>query len=101
MFVFPITDSDSFGIPILEAGAARCPVISTDRGPARELVKNEKTGILVKPNDIEDLKEKVLEILTNNDLERKLGDNGYKFVSENYTWEQITELTNKLYLELF
>lgn len=98
--VFPITDSDSFGIPILEAGAAKCPVISTNRGPAQELIKNEKTGILTEPNNIYKLRESLLKLLLDDDLNRKIGLSGYENVVKNYTWEIITEKTNNVYSEL-
>jgi len=75
--VFPITNSDSFGIPLLEAGAAKCPVISTYRGPAPELVKNGKTGILTEINNLNQLKDGILKILTDDELQKKMGQNGY------------------------
>lgn len=98
--VFPITNSDSFGIPLLEAGAAKCPVISTNRGPAPELVKNGKTGILTEINNLNQLKDGILKILTDDELQKKMGQNGYDNVLKNYTWEVITKKINKVYTEL-
>lgn len=100
IFVFPTNKSESFGIPLLEAGAAHCPVVAPKVGPVPELIKNNISGLLVKLNDEEDFKKKILKILLDEKLEKKLGDNGYKIVSENYSWEKITELTNEIYLEL-
>jgi len=100
VFAFPTNKSESFGIPLLEAGAAHCPVVAPKVGPVPEIIKNNISGLLTKLNDNEDLKEKILKILTDDKLEKKLGDNGYKIVSENYSWEKITKLTNKIYSEL-
>ena len=98
--VFPITNSDSFGIPLIEAGAARCPIISTNIGPAPELVINNKTGFLTELNDLNQLKEAILKILTDDDLEKEMGLNGYKNVLNNFTWEIITEKINQVYEEI-
>ena len=98
--VFPITDSDSFGIPLLEAGAAKCPIISTDCGPAPELVKNGETGILTEINNLSQLKMAIIKILIDKELEKKMGLAGYKNILRNYTWETITEKINKVYNEL-
>jgi len=100
VFVFPTNKSESFGIPLLEAGAAHCPVVAPNVGPVPEIIKNNISGLLVKLNDEEDFKKKILKILLDENLEKKLGDNGYKIVSENYSWEKITELTNEIYSEL-
>jgi len=98
--VFPITDSDSFGIPLLEAGAAKKPIISTNRGPAPELVNNGQSGILTEIGDTSQLKEALLKILTDKSLEEKMGLNGYKNILKNYTWEIITKRINKVYEEI-
>lgn len=98
--VFPITESDGFGIPLIEAGAAKCPVISTNRGPAPEIVKDGKTGILTPVNDLSQLKKAILKIITNDELRTKMGLNGYENVLKNYTWEVITKKNNEVYDEL-
>ena len=99
--VFPINNSDGFGIPLIEAGAAKCPVISTNRGPAPELVKNGETGILTQSNNLSELKNATLKILCNEKLEKEMGLKGYQNVVKYYTWKTITNITNKVYDELF
>ncbi len=98
--VFPINNSDGFGIPIIEAGAAKCPIISTNRGPAPELIRNGETGILTKPNNLSELKNAILKILSDEKLEKEMGLKGYQNIVKNYTWETITNSTNKVYNEI-
>ena len=100
LVVFPLTNSDGFGIPLIEAGAAKTPIISTNRPPATEIVKNGETGILTKINDLDDLKESILKILSDKELEKRMGLYGYNHVRKNYTWEIITEQINKVYEEI-
>ena len=100
VIVFPINNSDGFGIPLIEAGAAKCPVISANRGPAPELVKNGETGILTQPDNLSELKNAVLKILSNEKLEKEMGLKGYQHVAKNYTWERIANITDKVYNEI-
>ena len=51
-------------------------------------------------DDLTDLKDAILKILTNEELEEEMGLNAFKNVSQNYTWEKITQKTNDLYAEL-
>lgn len=55
-FVFPSTN-DTFGNVVLEAFACGLPVIVTDAGGPSENVIQGKTGIIVKANDVNSLKE--------------------------------------------
>ena len=100
VITFPINNSDGFGIPLIEAGAAKCPIISTNRGPAPELVKNGETGILTQVDNLSELKNAFLKILSDEKLEKDMGLKGYQNVLKNYTWETITNITNKVYDEV-
>ena len=100
VIVFPINNSDGFGIPLIEAGAAKCPVISTNRGPAPELIKDGETGILTSTDNLSELKNAILKILSDEKLEKEMGLKGYQNIVRNYTWETITNITNKVYNEI-
>ncbi len=100
IFVFPITDSDGFGIPLLEAGASKTPVITSNIGPAPELIKNGKTGFLTALDDRESLKNSISKLLTDEVLLRRMGDEAYRNVSLNFTWKKITKKTNEVYKDL-
>ncbi len=100
VFVFPITESDSFGIPLIEAGAAKTPVISTNRGPAPELIVDGETGFLINKDDKSQLVDKILKILDNEKLEQKMGQKANELVLKKYTWETVAKQTDKIYKEL-
>jgi glycosyltransferase involved in cell wall biosynthesis len=59
---------EGFSIFLLEAMAAGKPVIATKTGIAQELIQNGKNGLLINPGDAEDLSEKILTILNDNQL---------------------------------
>ena len=56
---------------LLESAASGRPVITTDKPGCREIVDNGVTGFIVKPEDLEDLKEKV-ELFINKAYEEKI-----------------------------
>ena len=56
---------------LLESAASGRPVITTDKPGCREIVDNGVTGFIVKPKDLEDLKEKV-ELFINKTYEEKI-----------------------------
>jgi len=67
------TSYEGFSHQILEAMALGVPIVTTDAGGNPELIEDGKEGFLVKFNDKEALKTKILEILKNPELAQKLG----------------------------
>lgn len=89
---FTILTSISEGQPltILESYAARKPVISTDVGNCRELIYGEEgdtlgeAGILTHIMNIEEISEAMVEMASNPDMCRDMGETGYKRVMAGY-----------------
>ncbi len=82
---------------VRESLAAGRPVVATDIGGNRELVRDGETGILVPPNDPEALASAVVRLLGDPDLASRLASDGARFVRENLTVEQMVEGTIDLY----
>jgi glycosyltransferase involved in cell wall biosynthesis len=53
--VFPSLAYETFGQVIGEAYAAGTPVIASSRGAAAELVEHQRTGLLARPGDAQDV----------------------------------------------
>ncbi len=62
----------------IEAMAAHTPVVSTDVGSVREVVKDGETGILVEPSNPDQMAKAILSLLGNNELAYRLVKAGYK-----------------------
>jgi glycosyltransferase involved in cell wall biosynthesis len=92
--------SDAFGIAFLEAWAAGKPVIGARIGATPEVIKENIDGLLVEFDDPKDISKKVLILLKNKRLRKKLGKNGLIKVTRNYTWDKIAEKTQDLYQNL-
>jgi glycosyltransferase involved in cell wall biosynthesis len=63
IFVLPSVCNDSFGIPVVEAMAAGCPVIASRSGGVIETVKDGETGFIVDKNDPQQLAQVLLRLL--------------------------------------
>lgn len=85
-----MSSSESFGIVICESWACGRPVVvSNDNMAFRELVKHEEDGILV-GNEAE-LTGAMKYIIDSQDEASKMGEMGYKKVTENYTWDKLAD----------
>ena len=82
---------------ILEAFYLKIPVIATNVGGVHELVSNNKTGLLVAPNNSKELLEKINYLLNDIDLCNRLANNAHEFVMKNFSWEVLLPKYVKLY----
>lgn len=69
--VFP-SYSETFGMGVVEAMSVGCPVIYTKRSCGPEIVKENEEGLLVDPDNIEELSEKMLYLLRHPDKAEEL-----------------------------
>jgi len=90
--VFPSMWSlEGFGLVLLEAMALGKPVIAFDHKPGNEIVVNEQTGLLAKSGDVKDLANKIITLLENPTLGKKLGMAGKKRFLKKYTIEKCAQ----------
>ena len=68
---------ESLPIVILEAMAFELPIISTDVFGVKEEIEHENSGILIKPGDYEELANKILYLLNDESIAKKIGYNAY------------------------
>ena len=96
VFVLP-SRVESIPQSIKEAFFLKIPVVATDVGGVHELVTNNKTGLLVAPNNSTELLDKINYLLNNIELCNTLANNAYKFITENFSWEALLPKYIKLY----
>jgi len=98
LLVLPsITESESFGIVLIEAMACKKPVIGSNVGGIPYVIDNKVDGLLVQPKNPADLAKAIMEILNDPLLSRKMGECGYNKVKENYTLGKQIEITKKYF----
>jgi glycosyltransferase involved in cell wall biosynthesis len=84
IFVFPST-TDTFGNVIIEAQASGVPVIVSDSGGPKELVDNERNGLITKSHDVEDLTRAIRELVSSPERRQQMGELARESVI-NRTW---------------
>lgn len=91
-FLYPLQWEEPFGITMIEAQACGTPVIAFKRGSVPEVVKNKKTGFVVKTE-----KEMMKAIKNISKIKRK---DCRRFVENNFTIQKITDKYEKVYYQL-
>lgn len=105
--VYPALDiltqtSRSEGMPLalLEAMACSCPVVAFIVGGVREVIENERTGIIVFPNDWEGLSARLLELLADRSRLPALGSAGRERVERLFDLQLSVQRTADLFRQL-
>jgi len=76
VLVLPTVTPEPFGLTVVEAMAAGCPVVATAAGGPLDTVLDGKTGWLARPDDPKDLAEKIVRILGDPARARAMGERG-------------------------
>ena len=98
VFVLPsINRGEAFGMVLLEAMACGKPVVASDLPGVRSVFENGKQGLLAEPGNAADLAEKIKIILSDDDLAKKMGEEGRKLIEEKYTWKKAGERLDAAY----
>jgi len=84
MFVFPSL-YEGFGMPILEAMVYDCPVVLSNTSCFPEIAQN--AGLYFDPFDIEDIANKIENILLNNEVKQRIIDYGKERLTH-FSWEK-------------
>ncbi|MHA1249031.1 MAG: glycosyltransferase family 4 protein [Candidatus Helarchaeota archaeon] len=87
---------EPFGIVILEAMAFGKPIISSNIGGIKEIIKDNYDGILVNPGDRDLLLKKIILLLKDDELRKKLGTNAKNSVKR-FDWNAIIKKIDKVY----
>lgn len=97
-FVLP-SRVEPFGIVVLEALRAGCPVVVSSRGGAPEIVRCEREGLVVDPLDTGALAAAIRRVLGDPALAAGLASAGRRRV-EDFSWGRITDKYDELYQTL-
>jgi rhamnosyl/mannosyltransferase len=98
-FILPsVSPAEAFGQVLLESSYLGKPMISTELGTGTSYVNlHNETGYVIEPNNINQLKEKMNILFTNNEKSIEFGKNAY----ERYKKLFIEDVQGPRYLELY
>jgi len=94
------SESESFCLSILEAMFFGCPSVATEVGGIPEVVETGKTGLLVQPGKVDELKNAVEKLIEDKDLRKTLGENARAHARKRFSAEAIVCNYEKFYRRL-
>lgn len=92
---------ETFSNSILEYMAASKPVVATNVGSIAELVIDGETGYLIPTGDSDALADRILRLLRNPVLAKKMGEAGRERVKEKFTIQKMIAGYESLFVDLF
>jgi glycosyltransferase involved in cell wall biosynthesis len=93
LFVFPSLQ-EGFGLPLLEAMASRTPIAASASSALPEILQD--AALFFDPKDPEDMAEKIMRLLNDEELRVELMAKGSQRVSD-FDWEKTAEQTLSIY----
>lgn len=97
VYVAPSVWNEPLGLVILEAMAAKTPVVVTRTGGVGSMVKEGYNGFLVGKRNAKEIGEKVSLLLENEELCKKMGERSYQMVVTKFTWGKIANQFESIY----
>jgi glycosyltransferase involved in cell wall biosynthesis len=89
---------EKFGRVLIEAMASGVPIVGSSSGEIPHVIA--QAGLIFKEGDTNDLREKLVLLLSNKDLRKHLGKLGRERTVQNYSWKSIAEQTVNIYDQL-
>lgn len=91
VLVAPSVWDEPLGLSIVEAMAAKTPIVATRKGGIPSAVRDNYNGILVRPRNSNQIAEAVNKILYNDHLREKMADHAREIVKQKFTREIIAQ----------
>ncbi|MCA9401034.1 MAG: lipopolysaccharide heptosyltransferase II [Candidatus Omnitrophica bacterium] len=100
VLVLSTVTQEAFGRVILEAQAAKVPVVATNVGGVMDIIENEVTGLLVMPKDIDGMAQAVIRVVKDPSLADKMIAAATEKLLNQYTLDHMASQTIAVYKEV-
>jgi phosphatidylinositol alpha-1,6-mannosyltransferase len=84
-------DVEGLGIVYLEASATGLPVVAGDSGGAPDAVLDGETGWVVRGGSPAEAADRIITLLGDAELRRRMGERGREWVEEKWRWDLLAE----------
>ncbi len=92
--------SEGLGNSFLEAMAAGVPVVATEVGGIPDFLCHGENGLFCEVENSKSIAEKIQQIFNDENLRKKITENGIKTVQETYTWDLVASRMSKAFSDL-
>ncbi len=99
VYVQPTIGREGLPLTVVEAMAAKLPVVASDIGGTCEAVLHNRTGILVPPGDKNSLTRALAQILRDRKMRCQMSQEGWKLCKQKFGVTPMVEALTTLYLE--
>ncbi len=91
---------EGFAVVILEAMSLGKPVVATHVGGIPEVVEDGVNGFLVAPRDSKQMASRILDLVNNEVLRHRMGEEGKKKIRERFGVEYMVKEVEQVYLSV-
>ena len=91
---------EGFGLVLPEYMLAKCPIVAFDVDAVGESVENEINGLLVRPNDTQQLADSIIRLFRDEKLRTQLGENGYIKALRQFDMKRVCQEHENLFCQL-
>lgn len=95
-----VSNSESFGVAIIEASSCSKPVVVSNVGGLPEVVEDGVSGFVVPPRDPQKTAEAIEKLVLDKSLREEIGRNGRERVKRLYNWDDNVKQMIRIYEEL-
>ena len=96
LFIYPSL-YEGFGLPVLEAMACGCPVITSNVSALNEIAGD--AALFIDPNNHQSIAQGIKQVLENNNLRKEMTIKGLQ-QAKKFSWDRCAKETLKVYEEL-
>ena len=76
------------------------PVLVSDAIAQKNLIERTLTGLVHEERNADDFTEKIMRLYEDESLQKELGENGKRFIEEEFCWEKTSKKLIQLYDQL-
>lgn len=91
---------EGISLALLEALSMKVPVLATDVGGTREIIRNGVTGIVVPSGRSDLMGEEITKLMVDEGKRKKLSEAGYDMVVRNFSIERMVHMYEKIYAKI-
>ena len=92
------SETESFGLAIAEAMAAGTAVVATATEGAREVVEDQKTGVIVPIANVAEMANAITALLSADEQRKRLGSRAKEAVAEKFSLRRMVDEIERIYV---